>query len=132
MTLSARAVIRCVQVNFFSVGGHNRFLQYGAVVGFDDGRSVCSAELKPRESGGFGAAIHFLSNVVEFGCEDVDCAFKDGDEVRMSVATIVFLTINRMVFDFCEERQSTLGIGIGLGLGLQGSTWTVAGTKGPP
>lgn len=110
--------------------GTPRFMQLwaGSAWGWDaNGNQNCQADLDWLSSGGLGLSFHFTSHQLDYPCEGRACAFANGDEVSLTVATILFVTFYKMEFRFCSRRNS--GWKVGLGLGLQGSVWKVLNTR---
>lgn len=128
----ARVRIMGVQANITSVGGYNQLLSDGSAWGKDeDGNDECEADLNFGDSGGVGVSFHWASKELTYDCENVDCAFANGNIVQLTVATIVFITIYKMDFGFCESRTSGWKLGLGLGLGYQGCAWAIANVRRP-
>ena len=135
--LSARVRITGLQGSIGSVGGYAQVfdpplveLWSGKAWGWDEhGQRACQADLEWTSAGGIGLSFHFLSHRLTYDCENRDCAFSDGDSVRLTVWTILFVTIGKMDFSFCDFRSSSWKIGLGLGLGVNGSEWRVRNTR---
>ncbi len=136
--LSARVRITGLQGNIGPVGGYAQIgsgpkpvrLWSGRAWGWDEnGHQACQAELDWKSSGGFGFSFHFLSNRLTYNCENKDCAFANNDRVTLSVGTILFVTVSKVDFYFCDHRSSGWKIGLGLGLGIQGSEWRIQNVR---
>lgn len=121
-----------MQANITSVGGYNRLLSSGSAWGKDeDGNDECVADLTFGDSGGVGVSFHWTSKELTYDCDRVECAFDNGNQVRLKVATIIFVTIYKMDFGFCRSKTSGWKVGLGLGLGIQGCTWSIANVRRP-
>lgn len=135
--LSARVRITGLQGSIASLGGYAQIgsrrpieLWAGSAWGWDgNGLPHCQADLDWNSSGGFGLSFHFTSHRLTYRCDNRGCAFTNGHEVSLTVATIFFVTLYKMDFRFCTRRTSGWKVGLGLGLGLQGSVWKVVNTR---
>jgi len=128
--------INGIQGNIGNIGGYAQIgtpafikLWAGRVWGWDgNDNQHCQADLDWYSSGGLGLSFHFMSHRLAYRCER-NCAFANGDEVSLTVATIFFVTFYKMDFRFCTLRSSGWKLGFGLGLGVQGSVWKVLNTR---
>lgn len=133
---SALVRITGLQGNILSAGGYAQIgapafirLWDGSAWGWDgNGNQHCQADLDWQDSGGLGFSFHFTSHQLDYHCE-AQCAFRDGAEVTLSIATIFFVTVYKMTFRFCTTRTSGWKLGLGLGLGYAGSVWKVRNTR---
>ncbi len=129
---TARVRIFGAQANIASVGGYNKTFSGGSAWGRDeDGNIECLADLGFGDSGGVGASFHWASKELTYDCENVDCAFKNGNPVLLTVITFIFITMYKMDFGFCESKGSGWKVGLGLGLGYQGCTWGIKNLHSP-
>lgn len=128
---SARVRLQGLAASVVVGGGYNG-LRGGVANGKDEhGQPQCVADLHPTSVGGVGLGFHWVSHDLPYVCDSRDCAFEDGETVRLKVVTLVFVTVYKMDFQFCETKSSGWKLGLGLGLGVQGAVWTIANTRHP-
>lgn len=126
---SARVRLQGISLSLAVAGGYNG-LRSGIAEGKDEnGQPQCTAELHPASIGGVGLGFHWVSHDLRYTCDNKDCAFEDGNTVELTIVTIVFITIYKMQFNFCQTRDSGWKLGLGLGLGAQGAVWTITNTR---
>jgi hypothetical protein len=93
------------------------------------GDKECQADLEWFSTGGFGLSYHRLGGSANFDCADVDCAFKNGDEVTLTVVTLLFFTIHKVECAFCTTVSAGWQASFGVGLGYQGAVWKIRNTR---
>lgn len=83
----------------------------------------CDGRLRTKSSGGIGLSLHRITASDDFNCDD-HCEFSKGDEITVSIVTLLFVTVTRINMSLCT-RGNDWHIGLGLGLGWNGAVWEV-------
>jgi hypothetical protein len=103
----------------------------GEITSWDDNQTRrCEADLSPRRDMLLGASIGDLSGHIHYDEGNWDCAFQDGNYLRIQVWTLLFVNINRITYNLrAGTTRRNLGINFGLGLGYFRFNLTVADAR---
>ena len=127
---SVTCKIWALQGNIGPLGGQVEIGAPGNPTNFPlwDGRligSQCNGKLNTTDAHfGVGISFHRISTSTFFDCRR-DCEFESGQEVKLVIFTILFVTITEITMSFCETKSKWL-VNLGLGVGWNLATWRVA------